>query len=269
MTTQLIDTHVHLSDEQYGADLDNVLAQAQACGIVAMIVPASDIATSQLGLDLAVKYANLLPAVGIHAHEADSYSLEAIEQIGQMAAQAVAIGEIGLDYHYNFSAPEQQQLNLRAHLDLAKQCHLPVIIHSRNSDCDMLAILRQSGPLPGGVIHCCTADWEDAKQYLDMGFYLGVTGMVTYPKLVNVHAVARQCPLDRLLTETDGPYLAPVPHRGHRCEPAYTAITAAAIAELRGLDLEDLGQRTTRNAQDLFGPRLQAVVEASSSQTQA
>ena len=253
--TTYIDTHVHLNVPDYDSDRELLIEQALEAGVSRMIVPASDLATSQSAVTLAQSWPCLRAAIGVHPHEADSFCPAVLASLRELAPQAVAIGEIGLDYHYNFHPHALQQEILTEQLLLAQELNLPVIIHVREADDDLLRILSQTSlPARGGVIHCCNSSWVYASRYLDLGLYLGFTGLVTYPKLVHVHEAAMKCPLDRLLTETDGPYLAPIPHRGKRCQPAWVSNVAQRIAELRGMELTTLTQAVFANAERLFGP---------------
>ena len=253
----LVDTHVHLDSEAYGPDLEAVLDRASQAGVVAMVAPATDERSSEAVLQLAQAWPAILPAVGIHPHQADSFDENSWPRIRELARGAVALGETGLDYHYDFSPRDRQLRNLRAHLKLAADTGLPLILHCREAEEDLLRELARVCPLPGGgVVHCFTAGWDHAVRFLELGLHLGVTGMVTFPKLVEVHEVARQCPLRRLLLETDGPYLAPIPHRGRRNEPAWVARVVEEVARLRGLEPEVVAEESTATAVRLFGAPL-------------
>ncbi len=251
----IADTHIHLNSEEYQTNRSQLIAEAKQLGVSAFIVPGTDLPTSQSAVDLSKQENSILPAVGIHPHEADS--------IEKLFPYAVAIGEIGLDYHYNFSSPEQQLKCLEENFKLAQKADLPVILHIREADTDMLQFLQRFGvPHKGGVVHCCSSNWETAQKYLALGFYIGITGMVTFPKLKDVAEIAAKCPADRLLVETDGPYLAPVPKRGRLCEPAWLKeYTLPYIAKLRGKSVEDTAQQTAANACRLFGERLTKLLQ--------
>ena len=257
-----VDTHIHLNDEAYQEDWHDLVKEAKAAGIGAFIVPGTDVPTSQRAVNLSLEETSIIPAVGLHPHEADQLSEKALEDIRKLFPQAVAIGEIGLDYHYSFASHEQQLLCLKSNLALAREADLPVILHIREADTDMLSLLAQEAPLPrGGVVHCCSSNWETAQKYLQLGFYIGITGMVTFPKLKSIAEIAAKCPQDRLLIETDGPYLAPIPHRGQRLRPVWIKDTLAYIAGLRGQTCEVVAEFTTKNACNLFGNRLSKVVD--------
>lgn len=259
----IADTHVHLDSEAYSPDLPEILDRARAAGVVAMIAPATHLDSAERILDLARTHPCILPAVGIHPHDAKTFDGSSVARLRDLSPQAVALGETGLDYHYDFSPRDEQLANLRAHLELAAEVGLPVILHCREAEDDLHAELQRVFPLPaGGVVHCFTSGWEWAQRFLELGMHLGVTGMVTFPKLADVHEVARRCPLDRLLVETDGPYLAPIPHRGRRNEPAYVARVVEEVARLRDLPVEEVAQATAAAACRLFGPRLEAALGA-------
>lgn len=259
----IADTHIHLNSEEYQATWPQLIAAAKQVGLTAFIVPGTDLTTSRSAVAMAKQESSILPAVGIHPHEADSLSAEALQGIETLFPQAVAIGEIGLDYHYNFSKPEQQLKCLEENFKLAEKADLPVILHIREADTDMLQFLQRFGvPHKGGVVHCCSSDWNTAQKYLDLGFYIGITGMVTFPKLKDVAEIAAQCPADKLLIETDGPYLAPVPKRGRICEPVWLKeYTLPHIAKLRGQSIAEVAQQTTANACRLFGKRLTELLQ--------
>lgn len=257
----IADTHVHLDSEAYAPDLPEILDRARAAGVLAMIAPATQLESADAILALAERHPCILPAVGIHPHDAKTFDATSVARIRALAPRAVALGETGLDYHYDFSPRDEQRANLRAHLDLAVDLGLPVILHCRESEDDLHEELERVCPLPaGGVVHCFTSGWEWGQRFLDLGMHLGVTGMVTFPKLKDVHEVARRCPLDRLLVETDGPYLAPIPHRGRRNEPAYVARVVEEVAKLRDLSVEDAARATTATACALFGDRLRNLL---------
>ena len=259
----IADTHIHLNSEEYQTNRSQLIAEAKQQGMNAFIVPGTDLPTSQSAVALSQQESSILPAVGIHPHEADSLSAEALQGIEELFPYAIAIGEIGLDYHYNFSAPEQQLKCLEENFKLAQKADLPVILHIREADTDMLQFLQRFGvPHKGGVVHCCSSNWETAQKYLALGFYIGITGMVTFPKLKDVAEIAAKCPADRLLVETDGPYLAPVPKRGRICEPAWLKeYTLPYIAQLRGQSVEETAQQTAANACRLFGERLTKLLQ--------
>ena len=260
----LIDTHCHLEMDQYGPDREAVIQRARDAGLEAMLTIGSDLKGNIGGLELSRKYDFIYSSVGFHPHDAKDFTEEVFQQIKNWAAKykiqnlhakhlpkVVAIGEIGLDYHYDNSPREVQRAVFLKQLQLAKETDLPVIIHSREAKQDTLDIIRESG-VAKGVLHCFSGDMDMARQAMAMGFYISIAGPVTFKKAGNLHEAARAIPDDFLLIETDAPYLAPEPFRGRRNEPAYLLHTAKAIAELRGITLEDVARITTLNAKRLF-----------------
>ena len=257
----LIDTHCHLNSEDYDADRAEVIAKATANSVTRIINPAVDLATGDQVLALCAAYSNIFAAVGIHPNSSASFSaadLEAIE-IQAQNSKVVAVGEIGLDYYRDWSPKDKQKIAFEAQLDLAAKLELPVIIHNREASEDILPILANwvSGlpeSLRGrpGVFHSFSAPRQAAEQALTLGFYLGFTGPITYKNADDLRAIASRVPLDRLLVETDGPYLTPQPHRGKRNEPAYVRFTAERLAALRNMPDEALFAATTQNAERLF-----------------
>lgn len=248
--TALIDSHIHLDSKEYAADWPLLLDRAAAQGVRASVVPATDLQSSRRILEMAAD-PRVAPAVGIHPHQAASYQPESKVELAELARQAVALGETGLEMFYDFCPLEVQKSNLRAHLELAQETGLPLILHCREAERQLYEEL-QAFPSLSGVVHCFTGPWEWAERFLELGFYLGVTGMVTYPKAATVHEVARRCPLDRLLVETDGPYLAPIPYRGRRNEPGTVPAIAARVAELRGMEAADVARATLAATVSLF-----------------
>ncbi len=254
----LIDTHCHLDAHAFAGDLDVVIARADAAGVTRVIVPALDLDSAETILSLAEEYEGLYAAVGVHPNSAAGWRDEWIHDLSALAAhpQVVAIGEIGLDYYWDKTPPATQHHAFARQLELAADLGLPVIVHNRDASADVLRLLAAS-PLAGqgrpGVLHSFSADWTTAEKALDMGFYLGFTGPLTYKKADQLRAIAARAPLDRILIETDSPYLSPEPHRGQRNEPAHVHLVAERLADLRGLPLTELAQATTANAERLFG----------------
>jgi TatD DNase family protein len=252
---ELIDTHCHLYWDSFREDLPDVLARARAAGVTQTLIPATDLGTLQQALDIAAAFAHVYVAAGIHPHDAGAAPADAWESLATLARSphVVAIGEIGLDYHYDFTPRPQQHAALHAQLALARRLSLPVIIHNRESDEDVLAIVRehQDGALRG-QFHCFGFGPDIALRVLDLGFHISFTGNVTYKKTA-LDDVVRAVPLDRLLLETDAPFMAPVPHRGTRNEPAHLPLTLARIADILGRDAAEVAARTTANARALFG----------------
>ncbi len=251
----LIDTHTHVQVHQFAGDRQQVIAAAFADGIDRLIVPGVDVESSRDALALATAYpGRIFAGVGTHPHDATTLTDEALAAERELAREpgVVAIGEIGLDYYRNLSPREVQQRALIQQFALARELDLPVILHNRDSHDDMIAHLRAYGQGLLGVFHCFIGTKEMARDALDLGFYLSFAGPVTFPRNTELAEVAAWAPADRILVETDSPYLAPPPFRGKRNEPRHVRLVAQRIAEFRGLALEDFAAITTRNAEALF-----------------
>jgi len=254
-TPDLFDTHAHLHFPEFAGDLDAVLARARAAGVRGMVTIGTDVATSRAAVALAAREPDVWAAVGIHPHEASSADDTALVEIERLASDArvVAIGETGLDFFRNLSPREAQARAFRAQLALARRTGKPVLVHCRDAHEETLSLLAAEGTRErGGIMHCFSGDLAIARRCLDLGLLISLAGPVTYPKPGALHEVARMIPSDRLVVETDCPYLPPQPYRGKRNEPAYVAITAARVAELRGEPLIDLAARMSENARALF-----------------
>ena len=262
-----MDTHAHLDDKRFSDDLDAVMARAVDAGLKSIITVGCWKKQDGFGpvLDVLKKYASLWLALGVHPHEAkdavesgpwDEMKRLATEKGADGKGRVVAIGETGLDYHYDHSPRQAQKEVFARQIQLARELSLPLIVHSREADIDTMEILKAEGAADaGGVFHCFSGTKEVAKQALDMGFYLSFTGVVTFPKADGLREVVKYVPIEKMLIETDCPYLAPSPHRGKRNEPAFVVETAKEIAKIKGLSLEDVGRITTLNAEELFGLR--------------
>ncbi len=257
----IIDSHCHLDFEDFREDLPAVLGRAREAGLVAMVSvgAGADLATAQRAVDLAGKEPDVFAAVGIHPHEAGKVQPEFWPALAELARQpeVVGIGETGLDYFYDHSPREVQREIFTRFLLLAHAADLPVICHIRDAHDDAVAILHD-GPLPaaGGVIHCFSGDVDQARQYLDLGLFLSFSGLLTFKKADDVRRAAAYAPADRVLVETDAPYLAPVPHRGHRNEPAFVSQTLEALAQVRQIPVGRAAETTTANALRLYRLRL-------------
>ena len=250
----LADSHAHIDDERFDADRDEVVARALAAGVSLIVNIGADMASSARSVALAEKYPGIYAAVGMHPHDSQDMKENDYRQLEQWAnhPKVVAIGEIGLDYHYDLSPrPVQKEVFLRQ-LDVARKTGKPFIIHEREAHADMLDIIRYAARGLNGVFHCFSGSVETAREYLKMGFYISVAGPVTFPKSVKTKEVAKAVPLDRLLVETDSPYLTPQPFRGKRNEPAYVRLVAEEIANLRDISLAELAETTTANVRRLF-----------------
>lgn len=251
----MIDTHAHLEMEAFDGDREEVLRRAAEAGLTAIITVGTTLADCEKAVTLARRYPPLYAAVGIHPHEAkgvDGGAWEAMRRLAQRD-KVVAVGEIGLDFFYEHSPRAIQIRRFGEQLDLAEELGLPVIIHNRDAHGETLEILQARRGRLRGVLHCFSGDRAMAGRCLDMGFHLSVAGPVTYRNADRLREVARNIPLERLLIETDAPYLAPQPHRGKRNEPAYMVETAECLAGILGMPSEELGRRTTENARRLFG----------------
>jgi TatD DNase family protein len=255
-----IDTHCHLNHPDYSGDLADVLLRAENAGVGLMVCAGYDLESSVQAAKLAKEVRIIHAAVGVHPHDAGTFTPGIEEQIRELASQSecvVAIGETGLDYYRSLSPRDAQQDAFRRHIDLACELDLPLIVHSRESHADVLAILKEKGVPPrGAVMHCLPADSAFAEGALELGCFLGIAGAVTFKNAETLRQIVKNLPLDRLLLETDAPYLTPHPYRGQRNEPSYLPLTAQAVADALGLGIEIVGSRTTENACRLFGFKL-------------
>jgi TatD DNase family protein len=253
----LIDTHAHLDGTDFAEDFEAVLARAAAAGVATMVSCGQDEATSRLTLALAAAHPEIKPAVGVHPHEARTAGDLRWLDVMLDDPAVVAAGEMGLDYHYDFSPRDVQREVLASQLDRAQARGLPVILHCREAEDDLAAILRERfarGRL--GVVHCFTGPYEwGARLIEEFGLFLGLGGAVTFKDAKELHDAATRLPLDHLVLETDCPFMTPAPHRGRRNEPAYMTLTCARLAELRGATPDAIAAATTANAHRLF-PRM-------------
>jgi len=254
----LIDTHAHLDDEQFAADLLSVLDRARAAGVRIVLTVATSVPSSAASIALAQHHSMLFATVGIHPNNIPEAGLRAWDEIIALAEheRVVAVGETGLDRHWDTTPFAVQEEYFVRHLELARRRRLPVVIHCREAEADMLRILRSEfdryGPIRG-VMHSFVGDAAMAEACRAMGLYLSFAGMLTYKNAVALRETAAQQPLDCVLVETDSPYLSPVPLRGQRNEPAHMVHTAACLAELQGVTLDQLAAQTTKNAVSIFG----------------
>ncbi|QAY79336.1 TatD family hydrolase [Sphingosinicella sp. BN140058] len=251
-----IDSHCHLNYKGLVEEQDAVIARARSAGVSAMV----NISTRRSEWDeviaVAAREPDVWASVGIHPHEADAHADVDTKLLVERAAHSrvVGIGESGLDYHYDHSDRERQRASFRAHLAASRETGLPIIVHTREAEDDTHQILAEEmgkGAFTG-VIHCFTASADFAAKALALGLYISISGIVTFKNARDLQATAKDLPADRLLIETDSPFLAPVPHRGRPCEPAYVADTARFLAALRGETLESLAERTSANFRTLF-----------------
>jgi TatD DNase family protein len=255
----LVDTHCHLDDSKFDDDREQAIERALAAGVTRLM--AIGTGNGPPDLEVAVRLADrhtfIYATIGVHPHDASKATDETFARLRELAAhpKVLAIGEIGLDYHYDFSPRDVQKLVFRAQLRVARELDWPVVIHTREADDDTLRILRDvGGDQLRGVLHCFTGTPRLADAGLALGFYISLAGILTFPKAQELRDTVRNVPLDRLLTETDSPFLAPVPYRGARNEPAHVAQVVAALAELHGLTREDIAARTAANFHTLFRP---------------
>ena len=254
----LIDTHCHLDPQYFPAGPDAVLERARAVGVQGFVVigVGADLAPARAAVALASRLpARVGAAIGIHPHDATSLHDASYAELAGLArdASVVAVGEIGLDYHYDHSPRDVQKVTFERLIGLAREVHKPIVVHTREAAKDTLDVLEASGARDvGGIIHCFSEDMAFATRALDLGFYLSFSGIVTFKSAHAIHEVATKAPLDRILVETDSPYLAPVPLRGKPCEPSYVVHTAKRVAELRGIPMDELAAATTANAERAF-----------------
>lgn len=253
----LVDSHCHLDMTDYRDDLGQVVERAARHGVTGIVTIGIDLASSRQAVAIAERFTTVRATVGIHPHHADDVDRTTLDALAGLAERyrqhVVGFGEIGLDYVKRHATPERQRSALIKQLGLAKELKLPIVIHDREAHDDCLKLLQSEGPFEqGGVMHCFSGDLEFARIVLDTNLHISIPGIVTFKSARDLQAVAAHIPLDRLLVETDGPFLAPVPFRGKRNEPLYTLYTAAAIANLQGVELSEIARRTSENARRLF-----------------
>src|SRR5262245_30846994 len=258
----VIDSHCHLDTEEFGEDLVDVMTRAGEAGVSTMVTigAGGPLEANDRAVALAAAHAPIYATVGVHPHEASIVTDAVLASIRALAghAKVVAIGETGLDYHYDNSPRPQQRAAFARFVQLARSLGRPIVVHLRDADADALEIMKAEGAREaGGVIHCFSGDDASARAFLDLGFHISFSGIVTFKSADALRAAARCVPADRLLVETDAPFLAPVPYRGRRNEPALVVQTAAVLAEVRGEPLGVVVENTRQNTQRLFGlPRI-------------
>jgi TatD DNase family protein len=256
-----IDSHCHLDNEQFAPDRDEVVQRALDAGVRHMVAIGTGDGPPDLeaGIRLADRYPPFCCTVGIHPHDAAKATAETYQNLEQLLKhpKVVAIGEIGLDYHYDFAPREVQRAAFIEQMRIARDAAKPIVIHTREAWEDTLSMLAEHWPSSenalGGIMHCFSGGHSEAVRALDLGFHLSFGGILTFPKSLDIQEAARRAPADRILIETDAPYLAPVPKRGKRNEPAFIVETARKLAELRGVSLESIEALTTSNFRRLFG----------------
>ncbi len=251
----IIDTHAHLDDKKFRQDIQNVLKRAAEAGVTRIITMGNDFTASRHACILAEQHPEIYAAVGIHPHEAKEVvprTLEGLRILAGNSSKVLAWGEIGLDYHYDFSPRDCQQDVFRKQLEIAAELELPVVIHDRDAHEDVLSILKDFTGLKAVIIHCFSGDLAIAEECLNRGYYLGIGGTLTYPKNNKLRNVVKYVSLKHLLLETDCPYLAPQPWRGKRNEPAFMTAVLEEIARLKEMPEEEIAKATTANAQKAF-----------------
>lgn len=253
----LVDTHCHLDPDYFPEGADEALSRARSAGVTGFVcIGVGSLAQARSAIELAERRPDVWATAGVHPHDAASCDETLQSELAELAAgeRVVAVGEIGLDFHYDHSPREQQQEIFRRFIQLARQLKKPIIVHTRNAPAETLQILaEEKASEVGGIIHCFSEDRAFAERALALEFDLSFSGIVTFKRATDIQEVATWAPADRILVETDSPYLAPVPLRGKRCEPAYVLHTARFIAGLRGIPLEELARITSENAQRRLG----------------
>ncbi len=252
----LVDTHCHLEMLGSETEIQEAINRAFQADVTTIITIGIDLETSRQAVQLAADNTGVYASVGIHPHHAEDVSTETLDQLKILAKsdRVVAYGEIGLDAVKNYAPFKVQQQAFISQLQLARELNLPVIIHDREAHEHIYSLLKEYGPFPaGGVIHCFSGDWIMAHKCIDLGFFISIPGVVTFKKANMLQDAVRQIPLNKLLIETDAPFLAPVPRRGKKNEPVYTLYTAQKVAELKGIDIDEVARRTTENVKELFG----------------
>ena len=259
----MIDSHCHLADEAFSADLEAVVRRAQDAGVerLMVILEAGNAKEAAQAERIEQLWSAVRFSIGVHPHQAHQFADDPeraaaiVREQLSATGSARAVGEIGLDYHYDFSPRDVQQSVLRAQVRLARELDRPIVVHTREADNDTIRILREEGGGEvRGVFHCFTGNAVLARAALDLGFHISLAGIITFPKAVELRETGRAVPLDRLLTETDSPFLAPVPHRGKRNEPAYVSRVVALLAEMHQMEEREVARRTTANFHALFRP---------------
>ena len=254
----LIDSHAHIQGKEYAGEAEAVIERARAAGveIIVAVGGAGDMSSNSEAVRLANAFANVYATVGMHPHDAKDVGADELAVLESLAADSkvVAIGETGLDYYYSHSPHEVQRRVFGQFIQMARETGLPIVVHERDAAADSVELLRaEGGGELRGVIHCFTGDYQAACAYLDLGFYLSFTGIITFKNAHALREVVGKVPLERMLVETDSPYLTPVPHRGKRNEPAYVRFVAETIAQVKGLAAEEVAEATTANVRSLFG----------------
>ncbi|MPZ77445.1 MAG: YchF/TatD family DNA exonuclease [Deltaproteobacteria bacterium] len=253
----LIDSHAHIQGKEYTGEVEAVIARAREAGVGKIIAVggAGDMSSNTEAVALAESHDNIYATVGMHPHDAKSVGAEELKKLQDLTASAkvIAVGEAGLDYYYSHSPHDVQRRVFTDFIHLARETDLPLVVHERDAAKDAAELLYTEGQGDvRGVIHCFTGNYEAARAYLDLGFYLSFTGIITFKNAEPLRNVVRQVPIEKMFVETDSPYLTPVPHRGKRNEPAYVRIVAETVAKVKGVSLQEVAEATTRNVRALF-----------------
>jgi TatD DNase family protein len=253
----LIDSHAHIQGNEYDGELEAVIERARGAGVEKIIAVggAGDMSSNTDAIALADSFPDIYATVGMHPHDAKDVGTEELRALSELTAhpKVVAVGETGLDYYYNHSPREVQRRVFSQFIRIARQTGLPIVVHERDATKDAAELLRSEGAGElRGVIHCFTGNYEAACAYLDLGFYLSFTGIITFKNAERLRDVVRKVPLEHMLIETDSPFLTPVPHRGKRNEPAYVRLVAETIANIKKIDLQEVARVTTENVSSLF-----------------
>jgi TatD DNase family protein len=253
----LIDSHAHIQGKEYTGEAAALIARARDAGVGTIIAVggAGDMSSNEAAVSLAASFPDVFATVGMHPHDAKDVDEEDMNTLQRLAAspKVVAVGETGLDYHYLHSPHGIQRRVFSRFIQLARETRLPLVVHEREAAPDAAELLSQEGGgILRGVIHCFTSDYTAAQRYLDLGFFLSFTGIITFKNADVLREVVRRVPLERMLVETDSPYLTPVPHRGKRNEPAYVRLVAEALAQIKNTSFEEVATVTTANARALF-----------------
>jgi TatD DNase family protein len=254
---ELIDSHAHIQGKEYVGETAAVIQRAAEVDVEKIVVVggAGDMSSNTAAIALTESWTNLYATVGMHPHDAKDVGEDELQELKKLTAhpKVIAVGETGLDYYYNHSPREVQRRVFAQFINLAGETGLPLVVHERDAARESVGLLRNEGAgKTRGVIHCFTGDYDAARNYLDLGFYLSFTGIITFKNAEPLREVVRKVPLDRIFVETDSPYLTPVPHRGRRNEPAYVRLVAEMVASVKGITLEEVAQTTTRNVRQLF-----------------
>jgi TatD DNase family protein len=253
----LIDSHAHIQGKEYAGEAADVIARARAAGVEKIIAVggAGDMSSNTEAVALADSFPNIYATVGMHPHDAKDVGADELRALRELTShpKVIAVGETGLDYYYNHSPHEVQRRVFAQFIGMARETGLPIVVHERDAAQEAAELLRSEGSRElHGVIHCFTGNYEAACDYLDLGFYLSFTGIITFKNAEPLRDVVRKVPLERMLVETDSPFLTPMPHRGKRNEPAFVRLVAETVAKVKGISLEEVAERTSQNVQDLF-----------------